>query len=66
MAEKQEIEIYISEDGEVKFHIKGIKGVRCEDVARSLEKSLGKIKDFNRTSEYYDTDTTKSITGQQL
>jgi hypothetical protein len=65
MAEKQEIEIYISEEGEVKFHITGIKGIVCEDVARGFEKSVGKIKESNRTSEYYEKETTRLDNKQQ-
>lgn len=60
MARKEEVEIYISEDGEIKFHIKGIKGPKCVDVAKKIEKALGKIKDMDYTSEYYEKEETQT------
>jgi hypothetical protein len=62
MAKKQEIEILISEDGCIKFHIKGIKGPKCVELAKVMEKSLGKIKELSLTSEYYEKETTQQKT----
>jgi len=53
MAEKEEIEILISPDGHLQFHIKGIKGPGCVDIAKSLAKECGRIKEITYTSEYY-------------
>lgn len=55
MADKQEIELFISEDGELKVHIKGIKGSSCLKVLDSLANDLGTIKDKELTSEYYES-----------
>jgi len=57
MAVKQEIEIYITEGGEVTFHIKGIKGPVCEKIARGFAGPLGELKTFTRTPEYYQNDS---------
>lgn len=57
MADKQEIEILISEDGYVKYHIKGIKGKKCLETGKTIMSSLGEIKDIELTSEYYEPET---------
>jgi len=65
MAEKQEIEVFISEGGEVKFHIKGIKGRKCVDIAKDMGKELGDLKELNFTSEYYEKEQTTNQTQQK-
>ena len=54
MAEKHELELFISEDGELKVHIKGIKGPGCVKILDNLAKELGTQKGRNLTSEYYE------------
>jgi UDP-N-acetylmuramate-alanine ligase len=53
MSSKHEIEIEISETGEVKAHIKGIPGKGCSDVAKILKEIVGEVKSDAKTSEYY-------------
>ncbi len=53
MSDKHEIEIEITETGEVKAHIKGIPGKGCTDVAKILKQIVGEIKSDIKTSEYY-------------
>ena len=60
MAIKVEIEIKIDENGEVKMKTRGLKGKKCIDELKSFEKSLGKIKETRKTSEYYEKDTVTS------
>ena len=60
MANKHEIELFISEDGELKVHIKGIKGSACLKVLDSLAGGLGTIKDKELTSEYYESTSTQN------
>jgi hypothetical protein len=62
MAHKHEVEIIISDTGEIKFHIKGIKGPKCMDIA----KILGETKEATPTSEYYEQEKTESRTKQKL
>ena len=54
MAETQEIELYISDEGEVKVHIKGIKGPACLKALQALQKKVGIVQSKELTSEYYE------------
>lgn len=54
MGKSQEIELFIDEDGELKVHIKGIKGKRCLSELESLASALGEEKNRELTSEYYE------------
>ncbi len=60
MAIKIQIEIKIEENGEIKMKTHGLKGKKCIDELKSFEKSLGKIKETQKTSEYYEKDTATS------
>lgn len=53
MSQKQEIEVIISEEGLIKYHIRGIKGAKCVDLAKVFAQPLGKIENIQHTSEYY-------------
>jgi hypothetical protein len=39
--EIQEIEITIDKNGQVVLHVRGAKGMVCQDITRDLEKALG-------------------------
>lgn len=54
MVEKEEIEILVSEDGEIEFSIKGIKGPGCHKIAKDIGNAIGIIKEMKNTSEYYE------------
>jgi len=60
MAAKHEIELFISDDGELKVHIKGIKGPGCLKLLEALVNSLGMEKERTLTSEYYEKEETKA------
>lgn len=66
MAQKEEIEILISEDGYIKFHIHGVKGTKCMNIVKALGKPLGELKDIAQTSEYYEKEKTETQTKQKL
>ena len=55
MAGKQEVELFISEEGELKVHIKGIKGPGCLKVLEALAKEIGSEKGRTLTGEYYES-----------
>lgn len=57
MAEKQEIEVIITEEGHITYHIKGIKGPKCVDVGKVLAGQLGTIETIEKTNEYYEQET---------
>jgi hypothetical protein len=51
---KTEFEIEIDPSGEVKVHIKGIKGKGCMQYAELFKNIVGEIKQQNFTSDYYE------------
>lgn len=53
MAGKQEIELFISDDGDLKVHIKGMKGPGCLKVLEALTSEIGSEKERTLTGEYY-------------
>jgi hypothetical protein len=59
MPNSHEIELFISDDGELKVHIKGLKGPGCAKVLDSLAKEMGHLKDKELTSEYYEKPQTQ-------
>ncbi len=64
MAE-HDVEIEISKTGEVKVHIKGAKGQSCLSYAQWLSALIGKVKDQQLTSEYYEPDIKARIDLEQ-
>ncbi len=59
MPNSHEIELFISEDGELKVHIKGMKGPGCLKVLDSLAKEVGYLKGKELTGEYYEKPQTQ-------
>ena len=51
---QHEVEIVIAKNGEVKVHVKGVKGKGCLEYAQWLAEIVGKVKDQQNTSEYYE------------
>ena len=58
---QHEVEITISKQGEVKVHVKGVKGKGCQEYAKWLTKIVGKLKSEQLTSEYYEPETKARI-----
>ena len=56
MTKKEELEISISNTGEVTINVIGAKGKSCIDMTKELEESLGIIKSFERKSEFFQQD----------
>jgi hypothetical protein len=59
MAQKQQMKITISPQGEVKIEVICGPGTECEKVSAALEASLGTVKDRNYKTEYYQTAETE-------
>jgi hypothetical protein len=53
MADKIEIEIVFTPEGEVRLETRGLKGKACLDEISALEKALGNVTERARTSEFY-------------
>jgi hypothetical protein len=62
MPNQHEIELFISDDGEIKVHIKGVKGPGCLKVLDSLAKTFGPVKDKRLSAEYYEKPVTQDKT----
>ena len=60
MSRKEELEISISNTGEVTINVIGSKGKTCIDMTKDLEESLGIIKSFEKKSEFYQQDDTQN------
>jgi len=53
MKGREELEILISESGEVRVMVKGIKGPSCIKTAENFAGNIGRIKEMTKTSEFY-------------
>ena len=62
---QHEVEISISKTGDVKVHVKGVKGKGCLEYAKWLTEIIGKVKKQQLTSEYYEPETKSRIDLQQ-
>ena len=58
---QHEVEITIEKNGEVKVHVKGVKGKGCVEYAQWLAQIVGKVKEQKLTSEYYEPETKSRI-----
>ena len=57
MANKIEIELLFTPDGEVRLKTRGLKGKSCMEETESLERAIGTVKEREKTSEYYQQPT---------
>jgi Protein of unknown function (DUF2997) len=55
VAEKTELVVTIGADGVVRIETHGLKGQACLLETKDLEEALGKVKNREKTSEYYET-----------
>lgn len=62
---QHEVEIIISETGEVRVHVKGAKGKACLEYAKWITEIVGKVKEQKLTSEYYEPETKVATKIQQ-
>ena len=65
MADKIEIELVFTPEGDVRIETHGLKGKTCMEETEALEKALGNVKSRSKTSEFYQqAATTKGTTRQ--
>ncbi len=62
---QHEVEITISKTGEVKVHVKGVKGKACLAYSKWLAELVGKVKNKQLTSEYYEPEIKARINLEQ-
>jgi hypothetical protein len=53
VADRIEIELVFTPEGEVRLETRGLKGKTCLAETEALEKALGNVTDRTRTSEFY-------------
>jgi hypothetical protein len=59
MADRQELDIHISQDGTVTLDVRGAKGASCLDLTKDLEESLGFVLDRERKASFYENEDTE-------
>lgn len=57
MAKKDELEISISNEGEVSINVIGAKGKKCLDLTKDLEEILGIVTSRETKPQFYEQDT---------
>ncbi len=58
----EEIEVFIDENGEVKYEVRGLKGKKCLDLTKDLEDDLGgEILLREKTSEMYEQEGEREL-----
>ncbi len=62
---QHDVEITISKTGEVRVHIKGAKGKSCMAYSKWLTELIGKVKNEQLTSEYYEPEVKARIDIEQ-
>jgi len=65
VADKIEIELLFTPDGEVRVKTRGLKGKTCMDETESLERAVGAVKEREKTSEFYQQPTAAKGTTRQ-
>jgi hypothetical protein len=53
MADRIEIELLFTPDGQVRLETRGLKGKTCVEETAALEKAIGKVERRTRTAEFY-------------
>ncbi len=61
MAQKQELDIQIANDGTVTINVQGAKGSSCLDLTKDLEESLGLVVDREKKSSFYEQDDKEHV-----
>ncbi len=56
MAKKQELEISISEDGEVSINVLGAKGKKCLDITKEFEDAIGVVTKRETKPSFYESE----------
>jgi len=61
MAKREEMEIHISPDGEVKIDVKNLKGKRCLEYLDLFVNAIGPIKEKQMKPEFYEPESKAKI-----
>ncbi len=55
MKEKEIVLKFDLRSGEAKVEAKGFRGTSCQDATKFLRNALGEVSDFQKKSEWYET-----------
>ncbi len=61
MAVKTELKFLINPDGTIKLEVSGVKGQKCLDLTKELEKELGLLVEREKTGEYYENEVVETV-----
>lgn len=61
MSGKQELEITISNDGEVSINVHGAKGSSCLDLTKEIEESIGVVTEREKKSSFYESNDAERV-----
>lgn len=61
MSGKQELEITISNDGEVSINVHGAKGSSCLDLTKEIEESIGVVTEREKKSSFYESNDAEHL-----
>ena len=61
MAQRHDIDIVITQQGEVHLEVKGVKGTKCMDLTKDIEEELGIVIEQEKKSEYYQQENQTEI-----
>ena len=64
--EEHNIEIEIAKDGQVKVHVRGVKGEQCLGYVEFLSKVVGPVAENRLTQEYYERDGKARIDAEDV
>jgi hypothetical protein len=65
VADRIEIELVFTPDGQVRLETRGLKGKTCLTETEALEKAIGTVESRTRTSEFYQQPATAKGTTRQ-
>lgn len=61
MVERHDLNIVISETGEIEITVEGVNGPKCLKLTDFLEEDLGDVISREKTSEYYKDDIATDV-----
>ena len=59
--EQHDLDITIGTDGNVRVHVKGVKGSACEEYVKLIGSILNSEGEVTRTNEFYEPPTSVAI-----
>ena len=61
MAQKNELDIFISRDGKVVIDVDGVRGPSCLEITKTLEESLGQVTEREKKAAFHAVQTEEFV-----